>query len=258
VLFCGINPGLYSAATGNHFARPGNRFWPALYASGFTPRLLHPSEKDVLLQKGYGLTNVVSRATASAGELEPQEFVAGRKRLAQKVRRHRPRTVAFLGLGAYRHAFARPKARLGPQPEPFEGSAVWVLPSPSGLNANHQLPELVQLFRKLRESLEPAESVDALLRAAIAGKRLVSFKLHDLPRIGEPHDYGVRNGVPTLFFWQTGGESRSGPPRGWRSASIDKVSGLRLLEERFGGSRPAPTGRHIQWDQLFATVSARK
>ena len=149
VLFCGINPGLYSAATGNHFARPGNRFWPALHQAGFTARLLHPSEKDELLSAGYGLTNLVPRATASADELAPAEFVAGRRRLALKVRRYRPRTVAFLGLGAYRHAFAHPAATLGAQPASFEGAAVWVLPSPSGLNANYQMPALVQLFRRL-------------------------------------------------------------------------------------------------------------
>jgi double-stranded uracil-DNA glycosylase len=149
VLFCGINPGLYSAATGNHFARPGNRFWPALHQSGFTPRLLHPSEKDALLQSGYGLTNLVGRATASAEELAPEEFVAGRRRLARKVRRYRPQVVAFLGMGAYRHAFGRPGAGLGPQGEGFEGAAVWVLPSPSGLNANYQMPALVQLFHRL-------------------------------------------------------------------------------------------------------------
>lgn len=149
VLFCGINPGLYSAATGNHFARPGNRFWPTLYAAGFTPRLLHPSEKDELLGSGFGLTNLVSRATASADELGPAEFVAGRKRLARKLRRYRPRIVAFLGVGAYRHAFGRPAATLGLQPETFEGAQVWVLPSPSGLNANYQMPALVKLFRSL-------------------------------------------------------------------------------------------------------------
>jgi TDG/mug DNA glycosylase family protein len=149
VLFCGINPGLYSAATGNHFARPGNRFWPALFASGFTPRLLHPSEKHEALRLGFGLTNLVGRATASADELSPSEFVAGRRRLAAKVRRYRPRIVAFLGLGAYRHAFGRPEATLGPQPEPFEGAAVWVLPSPSGLNANYPMPALVQHLRSL-------------------------------------------------------------------------------------------------------------
>ena len=149
VLFCGINPGLYSAATGHHFARPGNRFWPALHASGFTTRLLHPSEEKELLQLGFGLTNLVGRATVGADELSPAELVAGRRRLAAKVRRYRPRTVALLGLGAYRHAFGRPQATLGPQPEPFEGATVWVLPSPSGLNANYQMAALVQLFRSL-------------------------------------------------------------------------------------------------------------
>jgi TDG/mug DNA glycosylase family protein len=152
VLFCGINPGLYSAATGNHFARPGNRFWPALHAAGFTTRLLHPSEKDLLLAAGYGLTNLVSRATAAAAELAPAEFVAGRKRLAAKVHRYRPRTIAFLGMGAYRHAFEAPDAPLGEQPERFEGARVWVLPSPSGLNAAYQLDALVGLLRRLKRA----------------------------------------------------------------------------------------------------------
>lgn len=152
VLFCGINPGLYSAATGNHFARPGNRFWPALHAAGFTPRLYHPSEKALALRQGFGLTNLVARATAAADELAPEEYVAGGRRLAEKIRRYRPRVVAFLGLGAYRHAFARPKASLGRQPERLGGAEVWVLPSPSGLNANYQLAALVQLFRELRKA----------------------------------------------------------------------------------------------------------
>lgn len=152
MLFCGINPGLYSAATGHHFARPGNRFWPALAGSGITPRLLHPSEKDLLLRSGYGLTNLVARASASAAELSPAELRAGRRRLARKVRRYRPATIAFLGLGAYREAFCRPQATVGRQPGRFEGARVWVLPSPSGLNANHQLPELTKLFRDLRKS----------------------------------------------------------------------------------------------------------
>lgn len=149
MLFCGINPGLYSAATGHHFARPGNRFWPALHKSGFTPRLLQPSEEKQLLLAGYGLTNLAARATASADELTPAELVAGRKQLARKVRRYRPRMVAFLGMGAYRHAFGDPDANLGPQAQAFEAAAVWVLPSPSGLNANYQMPELVKLFRRL-------------------------------------------------------------------------------------------------------------
>jgi TDG/mug DNA glycosylase family protein len=149
VLFCGINPGLYSAATGFHFARPGNRFWPALHAAGFTPRLFHPSENARLLELGYGLTNLVNRATASADELSNKEFVDGGRKLAAKIRRFRPRAVAFVGMGAYRAAFGRPTATLGLQPERLEGAEVWVLPSPSGLNANYQLPALIQLFRRL-------------------------------------------------------------------------------------------------------------
>lgn len=150
MLFVGINPGLYSAATGHHFARPGNRFWPALRAAGFTRRLLHPSEQNELLKDGYGVTNLVNRATASADELAPEEFVAGRTRLAAKVRRYRPSILAFLGVGAYCHAFSLKRAAVGPQPQTFEGAAVWVLPNPSGLNANYQLPEIVKLFRSLR------------------------------------------------------------------------------------------------------------
>ena len=146
MLFCGINPGLYSAATGFHFARPGNRFWPALHAAGFTPRLFAPCENERLLELGYGLTNLVNRGTAAADELSPAELVAGGRKLAAKVRRYRPRAVAFVGLGAYRTAFGRPKATLGLQAEPLEGADVWVLPSPSGLNANYQLPQLVPLF----------------------------------------------------------------------------------------------------------------
>ena len=149
MLFCGINPGLYSAATVCHFARPGNRFWPALHAAGFTPRLFHPSENDRLLELGYGLTNLVNRGTAAADELSAAELVQGGKRLAKKIKLFRPRAVAFVGLGAYRMAFGRPKATLGVQPESLEGAEVWVLPSPSGLNANYQLPQLIQLFGQL-------------------------------------------------------------------------------------------------------------
>ena len=152
MLFCGINPGLYSAATGFHFARPGNRFWPALHQSRFTPRLFHPSENGRLLELGYGLTNLVNRATASAAELSAQELVAGGRKLAAKVRRYRPRAVAFVGLGAYRIAFAEPDAPIGLQERSLQGAEVWVLPSPSGLNANYPLPELVKLFRKVRQA----------------------------------------------------------------------------------------------------------
>jgi TDG/mug DNA glycosylase family protein len=152
VLFVGINPGLYSAATGHHFARPGNRFWPTLHLAGFTPRQLHSSQQKELLDSGYGITNLVNRGTATADELAPEEFVQGRRRLAAKVGRYSPKMVAFLGVGAYCHAFERKQASVGPQPERFETARVWLLPNPSGLNANYQLPDLVKLFRALRRS----------------------------------------------------------------------------------------------------------
>ena len=139
-----------SVATGHHFARPGNRFWPALHRAGFTLSQLRPAQQRELLKGGYGITNLVSRGTAAADELSPEEFVRGRHSLAAKVRRYSPRNVAFLGVGAYCHAFGVRQASIGRQPCTFEGAAVWVLPNPSGLNANYQLGELVRLFRKLR------------------------------------------------------------------------------------------------------------
>lgn len=150
VLFVGINPGLYTAWSGHHFARPGNRFWPALHLAGFSRTQLHPSQQADLLKDGYGITNLVNRATATAEEVAPTEFAAGARKLAAKVRRYRPRIVAFLGVGAYCHAFALKSAAIGRQPVKLEGAAVWVLPNPSGLNANYQLPDLVKLFRRLR------------------------------------------------------------------------------------------------------------
>lgn len=151
VLFCGINPGLYTAALGHHFARPGNRFWPALHGAGFTPRLFKPWEERELLPLGYGITNMVARTTAAASELSPEEYVAGGQRLTQLVQQYQPRVVAFMGIGAYRTAFARPKAQLGLQPERLADAALWALPSPSGLNANHSLADLITLLRELRD-----------------------------------------------------------------------------------------------------------
>src|SRR4029450_4242508 len=152
VLFCGINPGLYSAAVGHHFARPGNRFWGALHAAGFTERTFVPSDDKRLLQSGYGLTNLVARATAQANELTGDELVLGRRRLERKVRRYAPRWVAILGIGAYRAAFQRPQATWGPQPERLGRSRLWVLPNPSGLNASHQPVDLARAFRRLRRA----------------------------------------------------------------------------------------------------------
>ena len=152
VLFCGINPSLYSAAVGHHFARPGNRFWPTLHAAGFTNRLLAPHEEQELLRKGYGITNVASRATATADELAREELIEGGRFLLKKVRRYRPRFLAVLGVSAYRSAFARPKARTGLQEETIGRTRIWLLPNPSGLNAHYQLNDLARLFRELREA----------------------------------------------------------------------------------------------------------
>jgi double-stranded uracil-DNA glycosylase len=151
VLFCGINPGLYTAAVQQHFGRPGNRFWPTLHRAGFTPRLFHPSEQQELLELGYGITNVVARATAAADALKREELIAGAKILTRKVKRYQPRVLAIVGIGAYRTAFERPKAKLGLQEETIGDTRVWVLPNPSGLNANYQAEALVALFRELRE-----------------------------------------------------------------------------------------------------------
>jgi TDG/mug DNA glycosylase family protein len=153
VLFCGINPGLYTAAVGHHFARPGNRFWPALYAGGFTERLLSPFEERELLKSGYGITNVVRRTTARADLLTKPEILKGGQQLAAKVRRYHPTFLAILGLGAYRIAFDRPKATVGRQQETIGGTMLWVLPNPSGLNANYQSKDLARLFRELKDSL---------------------------------------------------------------------------------------------------------
>lgn len=153
VLFCGINPGLYSAAVGHHFARPGNRFWPALHAGGFTPRIVSPFEERQLLPMGYGITNVVARATAAADELKPQEFLDGAAILERKILRYRPRFLAVLGIGAYRAAFGQPKASLGLQPVKIGDTAIWVLPNPSGLNAHYRASVLAEMFAELRKAV---------------------------------------------------------------------------------------------------------
>jgi TDG/mug DNA glycosylase family protein len=152
VLFCGINPSLYSAATGWHFARPGNRFWPALHLSGFTPRQLAPSEQHLLPGYGLGITNLVARATAQAAELTPAELRTGGERLRALIAVHRPRVLAIAGVTAYRTAFAHPRVVTGPQPDPLGTTPVWVLPNPSGLNASWTLPRIAAAFRELREA----------------------------------------------------------------------------------------------------------
>lgn len=154
VLFCGINPGLYTAWAGHHFARPGNRFWKALFLSGFTPRLFAPSDQDRLPALGLGLTNLVPRTTARADELGRADLEAGAAALRAKLRRHRPRWLAVLGAGAYRAAFDLPGAVVGEQPELIEGARVWLLPNPSGINAHYQLPALAAEFARLRRASE--------------------------------------------------------------------------------------------------------
>jgi TDG/mug DNA glycosylase family protein len=154
VLFCGINPGLYSAATGHHFARPGNRFWPALYASGFTSRLLDPSEQQQLLDLGLGITNVVARSTARADELTTHELITGGRLLAAKLVTLRPTWLAVVGVTAYRAAFGRPGAVIGRQDTTIGDTPVWVLPNPSGLNASWQMPKLTEAFSALRRATE--------------------------------------------------------------------------------------------------------
>jgi TDG/mug DNA glycosylase family protein len=151
ILFCGINPGRYSTAAGHHFAGPSNRFWPTMYAAGFTPRLLRPSEDAHLLQLGFGITNLVSRTTASADMLSKRELLEGAQILRRKVRRLGPDILAFVGLGAYRIAFGRPAAVCGLQDQAIGTTRVWLLPNPSGLNAHHQGPALVALFRALHQ-----------------------------------------------------------------------------------------------------------
>jgi double-stranded uracil-DNA glycosylase len=158
VLFCGINPGLYSGATGYHFARPGNRFWKTLHLAGFTDRVFDPSDGAELLAAGIGITNLATRTTATADELTLDELRDGARRLEDLARSVRPQVVACLGVSAYRTAFARPKAAIGPQREPLGPARLWVLPNPSGLNAHYQLPTLVPLFAELRESLAPRSS----------------------------------------------------------------------------------------------------
>lgn len=156
VLFCGINPSLYSGATDWHFARPGNRFWAALQGAGFTPRLLHPSEQHVLPTYGLGVTNLVARATARANELTATELRAGAARLAELVATVAPRWVAIVGVTAYRTAFGMPAATIGPQDERIGPARVWVLPNPSGLNAHYTVTALAEEYARLRAAVESA------------------------------------------------------------------------------------------------------
>jgi len=153
VLFVGINPSLWSGAVGMHFARPGNRFWRALHDAGFTDVLLSPHEGRELLKRGIGVTNLVNSATAGADELDLDDYRRGARRIEAKIRRYHPKVVAFVGMGAYRAAFGRPRARGGRQDERLAGATIWVLPNPSGRTAGYQMPALARAFRELRRSL---------------------------------------------------------------------------------------------------------
>ena len=159
VLFCGINPGLYSAAAKHHFARPGNRFWPALHLAGLTPRILAPHESQELLLAGYGITSLVRRATATAREIAPAELVAGRRRLARRVRTYTPRWVVVFGVGAYRVAFGQPTARVGLQQTALASARVWVLPSPSGANGSYPLVDLVRELRSFHDAIKQSGQI---------------------------------------------------------------------------------------------------
>ncbi|KOT88195.1 MULTISPECIES: G/U mismatch-specific DNA glycosylase [Streptomyces] len=162
VLFCGINPGLMSAAAGHHFARPGNRFWPTLHAAGFTPRVLRPAEQEELLAYGLGITNVVERASARADELTAEEFREGGRHLVEKVTRLRPRWLAVAGVTAYRVAFDDKRAQVGPQERTIGDTRIWVLPNPSGLNAHYPPAALAEAYARLRAAAfdEEAEEGD--------------------------------------------------------------------------------------------------
>jgi TDG/mug DNA glycosylase family protein len=159
VLFVGINPGLYSAWSGHHFARPGNRFWPALHRSGFTPRQLAPAEQEELLGLGLGVTNVVERATATAAELSAAELREGGRALEATAERFAPAYIAVLGVTAYRAAFGERRAALGEQSRMLGRSRLWVLPNPSGLNAHFTPTDLARLFAELRETVDAYSEV---------------------------------------------------------------------------------------------------
>lgn len=157
VLFCGINPGLWSAAVGHHFARPGNRFWKVLHAAGFSPEVLAPADDHLLLHLGLGITNLVPRSSATAAELTRDELRQGGRRLVRTVNHWQPRFVAIVGMGAFRTAFDRPRAGIGEQLEPIGATRVWLLPNPSGLQAHYQFDELVAAFGTLNEAVGGAE-----------------------------------------------------------------------------------------------------
>ena len=162
ILFCGINPSVYSAVVGHHFARPGNRFWPTLYNAGFTPRLLKPSEDAELLTFGYGITNLVARATVAAAELSADELAAGGQQLRAKIKHYRPKVLVVLGISAYRLAFNQPRAILGEQPTLIEKTQLYVLPNPSGLNAHYTPADLARVYGEFRQTIETSPETTSI------------------------------------------------------------------------------------------------
>ncbi|MEJ7863439.1 MAG: G/U mismatch-specific DNA glycosylase [Pyrinomonadaceae bacterium] len=154
VLFCGINPGIWSGATGFHFAKPGNRFWKALHFGGFSDRVLHPSEEHELLENGYGITSFCKRTTARADELSNEEIVQGGNNLIKKIEKFKPQFLAVLGIGAFRTAFSDPKAKLGLQNRQIGATKIWLLPNPSGLNAHYQIADLAKIFSELKQAID--------------------------------------------------------------------------------------------------------
>jgi double-stranded uracil-DNA glycosylase len=166
VLFCGINPGLYSAAVGHHFAGPGNLFWGVLHTTGFTPRLLTSFEEDEMLTYGYGITNMVPRASAQADDVNKDELRAGARTVRRKVLKHKPRFLAVCGLVAYRTGFERTKAQPGLQDDTIGSTKLWLLPNPSGLNAFHQPAVLNQLFSDFHTALTAMRTERALQQSS--------------------------------------------------------------------------------------------
>ncbi|MQA86188.1 MAG: G/U mismatch-specific DNA glycosylase [Streptosporangiales bacterium] len=247
VLFCGINPGLYSAAVGHHFARPGNRFWKALHEAGFTERLLSPFEDTALPARGLGITNLVDRATAGAADLSAAELQRGVGRLEDKVRDYGPAAVAVLGMHAYRTAFGRRHARIGPQPETICGAHLWLLPNPSGAQARYQLADLVDILRELRETVwSAARSEDrSAIRWLVDGMNVIGTRpdgwwrdrdaavrrlVHRLERhqdsSGEPLTV-VFDGRPPADLADASVQVRFAPRRG-RDAADDEI--VRMVE----------------------------
>ena len=230
MLFCGINPSLYSAATGWHFARPGNRFWPALHLSGFTPRRLAPHEQHLLPGYGLGITNLVARATAQASELDAAELRVGGERLLALLTGHRPGILAIAGVTAYRSAFGHARAGIGPQPDPLGGSRVWVLPNPSGLNAQWTLGAIAAQFAAMRSAVSPEDQThlsrtsQVPARASPQPTPRTRARIRRSARDGNDHD--VTSLFPGVTMEHRGRAARLRRPRPYRRRASGGAPGL--------------------------------